>query len=67
MWRKNIEVEVLATNPQLLLTRVSKGNEKVQLVPFVYDNPSHYLRNKLWENLSKDKLPLNKEWITVGD
>lgn len=67
LWKNNINVDVVATNPQFVTTRVSKDNMNVGLVSFVYDSPSHNLRKKLWEVLSKDKLDLNCEWLTIGD
>ncbi|XP_031112081.1 uncharacterized protein LOC116016057 [Ipomoea triloba] len=67
LWRNNITVDIIATNSQFVLTNITKGNERVGLVYFVYGSPSHYLRNKLWDSLSNDHLPLNDEWITVGD
>lgn len=50
-----------------MLTRIKKGEERVGLVSFVYGSPAHQLRNKLWENLSKDRFNLDEEWITIGD
>ncbi|XP_031127729.1 uncharacterized protein LOC116029829 [Ipomoea triloba] len=67
LWRNNINVEVMATNPQFILTKVSKGNGTVGLVSFVYSNPSHHFRKKLWNSLSIDNFSLNEEWISVGD
>ncbi|XP_031120966.1 uncharacterized protein LOC116024205 [Ipomoea triloba] len=67
LWRNTVNVDILATNPQFVLTRISRGNVRLGLVSFVYGSPSHYLRNKLWNNLSIDHLPLNEEWLSVGD
>lgn len=67
MWRNNVSIDVVATNPQFVLTKVRKGKEKIGLVSFVYGSPANHLRNKLWENLSGDKLPLTEEWIALGD
>ncbi|XP_031110533.1 uncharacterized protein LOC116014727 [Ipomoea triloba] len=67
LWKNNVNVEIIATNPQFILTRITKGDERLGLVSFVYGSPANNLRSKLWENLSNDKLPLHAEWLTVGD
>ncbi|XP_031116886.1 uncharacterized protein LOC116020557 [Ipomoea triloba] len=67
MWRSNTTVEIIATNPQFVLTRVSRGEKKLGLISFVYGSPANYLRKKLWETLSGDNFPLNDEWLTMGD
>ncbi|XP_019152396.1 PREDICTED: uncharacterized protein LOC109149189 [Ipomoea nil] len=67
LWNNNLKVEIIATNPQFILTRIGEENRNIGLVSFVYGSPSQSYRNKLWEGLSNDRFSMRESWLSVGD
>ncbi|XP_019172990.1 PREDICTED: uncharacterized protein LOC109168419 [Ipomoea nil] len=67
LWNDGVRVEIVATNPQYILTRIGKNNKNFGIVSFVYGSPSSCYRKKLWEGLSTDNFHMHEGWLAVGD
>lgn len=66
-WNDNWKVDVRLTHPQFVVLDISHGNEINKSLALVYASPSHQLRRKLWEGLSRSTGILNNEWLAIGD
>lgn len=66
LWKEEIDLQVKFTHPQFAISDIRSDNKHWNMV-IVYASPDYQLRKKLWNDLSKDKLDLNTEWMVLGD
>lgn len=67
LWKDNLEVDVIATNSQIVLMKANQTAHDIGLISFIYGSPTYNLQKKLWEGLTRKKLKINGLQISMGD
>ncbi|XP_031116601.1 uncharacterized protein LOC116020257 [Ipomoea triloba] len=66
-WSDALQVEILTSHPQFVHMAITEPSGRRWNLSMVYGSPSGYLRRRLWNALSRNKIHVNYPWLIAGD
>ncbi|XP_031090984.1 uncharacterized protein LOC115995981 [Ipomoea triloba] len=67
LWSNGLTVDILQSHPQYVHMSVRELSGRRWNFSVVYGSPSLYLRRRLWNSLSREKVQVNHPWLIAGD
>ncbi|XP_019198912.1 PREDICTED: uncharacterized protein LOC109192673 [Ipomoea nil] len=66
-WKDPVQLTVISTHPQFILLQVKEAGQEPWYIAPVYGSPAHYLRKRLWRDLTHLNCGINGPWLIAGD